>query len=125
MGKMLCQGSRKLAGVQEEADELKKANQEGKKADLARRVKNFPKHLKEAVARTPQDEIFINHIGDRHALLPTSTHGQLPVYWQHSLLDLSRFDVKTSLAIECMEWDRSALGSLWIVQLGPAQCVHY
>ena len=60
--------------MQEEADELKKANQEGKKADLARRVKNFPKHLREAVAGTPQDEIFINHIGDRHALLTTALH---------------------------------------------------
>lgn len=74
MGRALCQSSLELAGVQEEADELKKANQEGKKADLARRVKNFPKHLKEAVAGTPQDEIFINHIGDRHALLTTPTH---------------------------------------------------
>ncbi|CAK0782391.1 hypothetical protein CVIRNUC_005666 [Coccomyxa viridis] len=60
---------------QEEADELKKANQEGKKADLARRVKNFPKHLKEAVAGTPQDEIFINHIGDR-VVEPGETWGR-------------------------------------------------
>ena len=72
MGRAVCQSSRKLAGVQKEADELKKASQEGKKADLARRVEKFPKHLKEAVAGTPQDEIFINHIGDRCALLTTA-----------------------------------------------------
>ena len=70
--------------MQAEADELKKANQEGKKADLARRVEEFPKHLKEAVAGTPQDEIFINHIGDRCALLTTSIHSLIA----NSLADL-------------------------------------
>ena len=60
--------------MQEEVDELKKAGQKEKKADLARRAEKFPKHLREAVAGTPQDDVFINHIGDRHALLTTSTH---------------------------------------------------
>ena len=61
--------------MQEEADELKKAGQKEKKADLARRVEKFPKHLKEAVAGTPQEDVFINQLGDRHALLTTSLHG--------------------------------------------------
>ena len=63
-----------IVDMQEEADKRKRASQEEKKADLARRVEKFPKHLREAVAGTPHDDIFINHIGDRHALLTTSTH---------------------------------------------------
>ena len=89
MGRALCQSLWELGGVQEEADELKKANQEGKKADLARRVKNFPKHLKEAVAGTPQDEIFINHIGDRCALLTASIHSPVFTSLADVLLRLS------------------------------------
>ncbi len=55
--KMLC--------VQDEATVLKKASNAEKKTDLAKRVTAFPKRLQEAVAYTAEDDIFLNHIGDR------------------------------------------------------------
>ena len=51
--------------VQDEATGLKKASNAEKKADLGRRVAAFPKRLQEAVAKTSEEDIFLNHIGDR------------------------------------------------------------
>ena len=51
--------------VQEEATKLKKASNAEKKADLAKRIVAFPKRLQEAAAYTAEDDIFLNHIGDR------------------------------------------------------------
>lgn len=51
--------------MQNEATKLKKASNAEKKTDLAQRIVAFPKRLQEAVAYTAEDDIFLNHIGDR------------------------------------------------------------
>ena len=59
----ICLASLRL--MQDEATKLKQASSAEKKADLAKRVAAYPKRLQEAVALTAEDDIFLNHIGDR------------------------------------------------------------
>ena len=54
-----------LAAAQDEGTVLKKASNAEKKADLGQRVAAFPKRLQEAVAKSAEEDIFLNHIGDR------------------------------------------------------------
>ncbi|BDA51157.1 FAD-dependent urate hydroxylase [Coccomyxa sp. Obi] len=58
---------------QDEATALKKAGD--MKEDLARRLKGYPCNFDEIVARTPEDQIFLNHIGDS-LIQPGQTWGR-------------------------------------------------
>lgn len=64
------------------------------KEDLARRLKGYPCNFDEIVARTPEDQIFLNHIGDRYgSLVPMGT---LPRF--HQLLRSPHNEIRLGFA---------------------------
>ena len=53
--------------MQDKATDLKHLSNADKKADLAKRVAGYPEPVREAVQLTAEDDLFLNHIGDRQA----------------------------------------------------------